>query len=696
MLPLLAPAPDMTLCVVTQARDEQGLLGPFVSHYLAEGAARVVVIDDRSEPPMHLSGAHAADGRVELIRIDSQPSDERLEEIAADECDSKHLRYMGQPPGFRQQSNPNREVRRLREAGCEWVAYADMDEFTFPRNELYTLADTLRTHSAFVNADMVQVPWLNFVPAADASSDIASQIGASGWAQENRTLGRDDVEKWFRRHAPNAVKDPTDCRLQLMTRYNYSLPHPHPMDEQKWGDRPKFKSIVRVSSPRYLDWCHSAHWPSLAGNDHGRPICVDGLDGSSTPCPPNVPHRTVQPSSFVSFVLAKLREAQIERAILVQHHYRVTSFASIRRKCTRTDDIFCSTCSPYVDAEGGMAAEHKCMLNMLFSIYPEAVLVDTSLADRTRRHLLTGEPPPFNATSRSRRGEPKTSPWRPMPGGDVAHPAGDVHSKDDGASKTPCVLVSLISWAGGADNWPLLRTFADTATEGACGRVVIVTARLPNATAKDVLNEPVLTSDGVLALGGGDAWDHLPEKMVRLHHAVTRMHELRRFTHVLKMDDTDVVAHLSAWSTAGLERLERRAYPIWANFGATWGLQALEKRIAKATRVLDYAGPEPDERYIAGDWHLKPENEVPIPCPGSYWCGRQFDTPRLSRFVNGGGSYLVSRRASAAIANNCSLEPKMLRWLYEHSPYEDVQTGEFLDAAGFRPQEFNPLETNDA
>ena len=684
MLPLSTPTEEMTLCVVTQGRDEQGLLAPFVSHYLSEGAARVVVIDDRSKPPMHLSSEHARDARVLLDRYDEQPPDDRLEDIAAEECDRDHLRLMGLPPGFRQQRTPNRAVRRLRDAGCEWVAYADMDEFTFPRSGQYTLADTLRTNPAFASADVVHVPWLHFVPAAGSSLDIASQM--KDWPHNNQSLGSHPVREWFKRHAPDAVRDPADCRLDLMTRYNYSLPHPHPINEVKWSDRPNGKSIVRVSSPRYLDWCHSAHAPLLAENDQGRPRCVSGLDGSSLPCPRNTATGMTRMS-----LPTKVREAQIERAILVQNHYRITSYASIERKCTRTDEIFCSTCQPYVDTEGDTDAQEKCMLTMLFAIHPEAVLIDTSLADRARRKLLLADaPPPVHAAPKSK--PVKTSPWRPMPGVDLAHgfPAADAHSKENGPSGPPCVLASLISWAGGADDWPLLRTFADTATEGACGRVVIVTARLPNATAADVLSEPALTSEGVLVLGGDDAWDHLPEKMLRLHHAMTRMRELRRFTHVLKMDDTDVVLHLTAQPAASLIRYERDSYASWSSFGATWSLRALESRIANA-RVLDFAGPVIIESYVPGSWHLQAENEVPMKCPGSYWCGRQFDAPRLSRFLNGGATYLVSRRASAAIANNCTLEPEMLRWLYEHTPYEDVQTAEFLAAAGFRPQKFETL-----
>ena len=46
-----------TLCVVTMGRDEHRKVGAFVSHYLAEGAARIVVLDDRSVPPMSLRRA---------------------------------------------------------------------------------------------------------------------------------------------------------------------------------------------------------------------------------------------------------------------------------------------------------------------------------------------------------------------------------------------------------------------------------------------------------------------------------------------------------------------------------------------------------------------------------------------------------------------------------------------------------------
>ena len=53
-----------TLCVVAMGRDEHRKVDTFVQHYLAEGATRITLLDDRSVPPLVLAPAHQADPRA--------------------------------------------------------------------------------------------------------------------------------------------------------------------------------------------------------------------------------------------------------------------------------------------------------------------------------------------------------------------------------------------------------------------------------------------------------------------------------------------------------------------------------------------------------------------------------------------------------------------------------------------------------
>ena len=216
-----------TLCVVTMGRDEHRKVGAFVSHYLAEGAARIVVLDDRSVPPMSLAPAHRGDARVELRRVWNNLSDADLAGAFHAECSGNanaskrwRLRY------FQQMREPNRAAQRFRGV-CEWVLYADLDEFTYARrfrsaagapSYARTLAQALRT-SPFVAADVVHVPWLIYGVHAATPRAVA---------QLPRAPGRGVVRRWFVRHAPAFVDEPEDVVGRVVYRWNYDSAHPHP------------------------------------------------------------------------------------------------------------------------------------------------------------------------------------------------------------------------------------------------------------------------------------------------------------------------------------------------------------------------------------------------------------------------------------------------------------------------------------
>ena len=44
--------PSRFLCVVTRVRDEANHLRDFVPHYFEEGADHIMILDDRSSPPV--------------------------------------------------------------------------------------------------------------------------------------------------------------------------------------------------------------------------------------------------------------------------------------------------------------------------------------------------------------------------------------------------------------------------------------------------------------------------------------------------------------------------------------------------------------------------------------------------------------------------------------------------------------------
>ena len=282
----------------------------------------------------------------------------------------------------------------------------------------------------------------------------------------------------------------------------------------------------------------------------------------------------------------------------------------------------------------------------------------------------------YNALPSSSSSSGAPAPSAEQLGGDGAGPA----SAAAAAGESPCVLLLIISCAVHSGGWPKLRKWADERSDGACGAAVIVTAKVGDEES-DARAAPQLMDHGVLRVGGHDDWEHLPEKLLRAHHAVGGLESLGRYTHVLKMDDTDVGydmnmhesnAHTTAWKDL-----------------PEWTLAGLEHQVALRDAPLDYAGPVTTNLTQRGDWHIHHEKDVPMQCPGSYWCGRAYPAPRRDIYVNGGTSYMMSRRASAAIAAACALTPTALEKLYHSELYEDVITGHWLQDAGYLPERWN-------
>lgn len=123
------------LCVVARARDEHANLLEFVEHYIAEGFDQILILDDRSDPPVSIDLPP-----VHVVSIDG-----------AEDSD---------PKGRNQHELINLAVSQHL-SHCRWVASMDVDEFLTTRANLHL---TVRQELAqsFSNDRKIHVPWLQF------------------------------------------------------------------------------------------------------------------------------------------------------------------------------------------------------------------------------------------------------------------------------------------------------------------------------------------------------------------------------------------------------------------------------------------------------------------------------------------------------------------------------------------------------
>jgi hypothetical protein len=158
----------------------------------------------------------------------------------------------------------------------EWFIFVDADEFvTTRRHPDRTIREELET--TFREVDCVKVPWV-MMSCADREQD-------------------------------------PDCLLEeLVYRWDHDRRHPHPENWRKGRCRYEeieVKSIFRGASVRTM----RGHIPVPEAVEGFR--VVDGVDGLPAPLDPF--HRN-------------LRNADIERALLACHHYRIMSRESALRK----------------------------------------------------------------------------------------------------------------------------------------------------------------------------------------------------------------------------------------------------------------------------------------------------------------------------------------------------------------------------
>jgi len=236
------------------------------------------------------------------------------------------------------------------------------------------------------------------------------------------------------------------------------------------------------------------------------------------------------------------------------------------------------------------------------------------------------------------------------------------------------VLVLVCSWMGHADRWHEIKEWS-----ARTGVPALVIASKPLGKLEHQLVDGVLYVDSgknitqgtgdTKHISTGDDWDRLPEKMIRAYRAVTELPKLWNVTHVIKVDDTDVlnggISNAGHWFDIDhfdFRDFRKRLY----NFGGT---------------AVDYFGPAgwPEEgRTIHGIYHM---NVVP---KTSYWYMRRYHfVPGKLREFEGGHGYGLSRRALELMSEAWPREK--MDDLYHKEVYEDLMTGRVMCCKGVEP-----------
>jgi len=157
-------------------------------------------------------------------------------------------------------------------------------------------------------------------------------------------------------------------------------------------------------------------------------------------------------------------------------------------------------------------------------------------------------------------------------------------------------------------------------------------------------------------------WCRLPEKLVRAFRAVSINPKLANFTHVVKVDDTDIVEGYI------------RVRPTWGH--NTSGLvrdEAVRSIEALGGRNVTYFAPYPSK----GEWEIRGIYHMPTAPPTSFWYQRRYSyAPRKLKYFNGGNSYGLSRRGVELVSQMMPRES--LDELYHQEVYEDVMIGRLM------------------
>ena len=204
------------LTAITIVKDEP-FLAEFVAYHLGEGFDFIHIIDDHSDPPIHIPEAFA-----DRVKVWSSTVFTGNRETWAKE-------------GFLSELN---RIYRLVRSESEWFAVLDADEFIGARrNPEKTVVQVLREN--FSDCDCVKIPWV---------------MMACG--------GRE--------------RDPESLLLEIRHRWNHDLRHPHPRGWHKGRcryDAIEVKCIFRASTFASIK---NSHCPGSSSGDFR---CVDGVLG---------------------------------------------------------------------------------------------------------------------------------------------------------------------------------------------------------------------------------------------------------------------------------------------------------------------------------------------------------------------------------------------------------------------------------
>jgi hypothetical protein len=360
--PLVA-GPDWTspfFCVIARARNEPVNLRAFVPHYLEEGADLIVIVDDRSEPPVVAN----PNWPLDVVRIRQANLYESLN-------------------GTDDQMSTVRKIVDTEMMDCTWVASVDADEFmTTKRFPSTTVRDELHLNKLLARADSIHVPWVMFA---------------------------------FE-HPDQEVEH---VRQDLTMRMNHSLHHGRMEDTPNFEMRRTFKSMDRYSKietkPVFRPVkmrLETPHTTAARVHTIGKCNRMDGAKGKEMAR--WNPHCKGCPltcgTKFHHF-----HEKELSRAFLVIYHYRFHNRRSIERKCKATDSITSfynsnatAAWNPLAGAgyngtkHGEIATNRKptstthCILDMLSANYPE--ITDETLSRKANRRR--GKRPPPTLPSR--------------------------------------------------------------------------------------------------------------------------------------------------------------------------------------------------------------------------------------------------------------------------------------------------------
>lgn len=235
-------------------------------------------------------------------------------------------------------------------------------------------------------------------------------------------------------------------------------------------------------------------------------------------------------------------------------------------------------------------------------------------------------------------------------------PADDKQVMLQARQETPVeLLVLIVSCHANADKWPDLVQWAESVHPS--GRVLILAGFPPTASFQPEYH--LSLTNKTLFVNASDAYDGLPDKVVRGFSSVLHAPELQNATHVFKVDDTSVLDPAKLWADSSFSSLEQ----------------------ALAGQLGDYFGPE--YGYITADcsvprslyWHVT--KGLPNT---SYWQYRLFICNDTFAYANGETGYIVSRRAVGIISDRWPVESASE--LYHSQIFEDYNIGLTLSGAG--------------